>query len=86
MLAAQFLLLAALSPVPAVDAAAAPLAAPLAGVVAPQGGRQAPSRGGSPPPGGGTPEPLTILLLAGGALGYGALRLRGRKGNGSKES
>jgi hypothetical protein len=30
------------------------------------------------PPGSGTPEPATMLLLAGGALGYGAYRMRRR--------
>lgn len=30
------------------------------------------------PPSGGTPEPATMLLLAGGALGYGAYRMRRR--------
>lgn len=37
-----------------------------------QSGRGAPGRG--------TPEPVTILLVAGTILGYGALRMRGRKG------
>lgn len=54
-------------------------------VVAPQGpNRPTPGRR-NPPPSGGTPEPMTMLLLAGGALTYGALRLRGRK-NVVKES
>lgn len=34
----------------------------------------------SAPPGGGTPEPTTLLLLAGGAVGYGALRLSRKRG------
>jgi hypothetical protein len=34
----------------------------------------------SPSPGAGTPEPATMLLLAGGALGYGAYRLRRKNG------
>ncbi len=41
-----------------------------------------PNRGtGKPsgPPSGGTPEPTTLLLLAGGAVGYGVLRLTRRK-------
>lgn len=29
----------------------------------------------SAPPGGGTPEPTMLLLVAGGAVGYGLLRL-----------
>jgi hypothetical protein len=33
------------------------------------------------PPGSGTPEPATMLLLAGGALGYGAYRMRRRTPN-----
>jgi len=45
-----------------------------------------PQDGGIPkpatPPGGGTPEPTTMLLLAGGAIGYGALRLARRRGQG----
>jgi hypothetical protein len=32
-----------------------------------------------PAPSAGTPEPATLLLLAGGALGYGVYRLRRRK-------
>jgi hypothetical protein len=32
--------------------------------------------GGNHPVGGGTPEPGSLLLLAGAALGYGALRRR----------
>ncbi|MCA8965285.1 MAG: PEP-CTERM sorting domain-containing protein [Planctomycetes bacterium] len=36
------------------------------------------------PPGGGTPEPTAMLLLAGGALGYGILRL-GRKRPGDSD-
>jgi len=44
---------------------------------APQGfGAPAGSTRGAPQPGGGVPEPATILLLAGGALGYGAYRLK----------
>ncbi len=35
-------------------------------------------RGGRPPSG-GTPEPASILLLVGGALGYGAYRLKRAK-------
>lgn len=35
-------------------------------------------RGGRPPSG-GTPEPASILLLVGGALGYGAYRLKRSK-------
>lgn len=35
-------------------------------------------------PGGGTPEPATMLLLAGGALGYGAYRMR-RPRNGERK-
>lgn len=37
--------------------------------------------GRSPSPGGGTPEPATMLLLAGGALGYGAYRMRRKNGS-----
>lgn len=37
-----------------------------------------PGRGGRPPSG-GTPEPASILLLVGGALGYGAYRLKRAK-------
>ena len=36
---------------------------------------------GGPLPSGGTPEPATILLLVGGALGYGANRLRRARQN-----
>lgn len=36
--------------------------------------------GPSRSPAGGTPEPVTMLLVAGSILSYGALRLRGRKG------
>ena len=32
-------------------------------------------------PSGGTPEPATMLLLVGGALGYGANRLRRARQN-----
>lgn len=42
----------------------------------------APRRPASPP-GGGTPEPATLLLMAGGVLGYGALRL-GRRSKAGK--
>lgn len=38
------------------------------------------------PPGGGTPEPTMLLLLAGGALGYGALRLSRRNKDGSGDA
>ncbi len=31
-------------------------------------------------PSGGTPEPTTLLLLAGGALGYGAVRMMRKRG------
>ncbi|MBL8726113.1 MAG: PEP-CTERM sorting domain-containing protein [Planctomycetes bacterium] len=41
--------------------------------------------GQSNPPSGGTPEPASLLLLAGGALGYGAVR-RLRKRNGKPDS
>lgn len=44
-------------------------------VVAPQDTRAPAGRGG-PQPGGGIPEPATMLLLAGGALGYGAYRMK----------
>lgn len=87
---AQLCLLAALhSPsVGPFDASAVPAAA-LAPVVIeavlPQNpNRPTPGRR-NPLPGGGTPEPMTMLLLAGGALSYGALRLRRRK-NVVKES
>ncbi len=57
--------------------------------VDPQGG-SALTTGGtssrSPSPGAGTPEPATMLLLAGGALGYGAYRLRRRNGDAPKDS
>lgn len=44
-------------------------------------------KSGSSSPTGGTPEPGSILLLVGGALGYGAWRLQKRKGAAeSKES
>lgn len=33
-------------------------------------------KGPNSPQSGGTPEPVTVLLLAGGALGYGFLRMR----------
>ncbi len=45
----------------------------------PQGANRPTPGRRNPPPSGGTPEPVTMLLLAGGALTYGALRLRGRK-------
>ena len=78
------------SAMPSVPAAtvvvnASGLAAVLPMAVLPQGpNRPTPGRR-NPPPSGGTPEPMTMLLLAGGALTYGALRLRGRK-NVVKES
>ena len=37
--------------------------------------------GGGQLPSGGTPEPATMLLLVGGALGYGANRLRRARQN-----
>lgn len=47
----------------------------------PQGfGAPAGSTRGAPQPGGGVPEPTVILLLAGGALGYGAYRFKQRAG------
>ena len=64
----------------------APTATPVlvtAGAVCsePQGGDAiGGSRGPSRSPSGGTPEPVTMLLVAGSILSYGALRLRGRKG------
>ncbi len=59
-----------MAPVPAPVVEADAIAAP-----APQGRGRRPNS----PPSGGTPEPTTLLLLAGGALGYGALRLARRK-------
>lgn len=66
---------------------AVPLDCTAHAVAAPQGqddtGR---GKGGqSNPPSGGTPEPTSLLLLAGGALGYGAVR-RLRKRNGTPDS
>jgi len=66
-------------------AAAANFVAPMAAAVAPQSDRRRPNGGGSPTPSGGTPEPTTLLLLAGGALGYAGLRSRMRK-NANKQS
>lgn len=51
---------------------------------APQDVRTPAGRGG-PQPGGSIPEPATMLLLAGGALGYGAFRLK-RSRNGTNSS
>jgi hypothetical protein len=66
--------------------AASSIAAP---AVDPQGGSSSLSYGGSssrsPSPGSGTPEPATMLLLAGGALGYGAYRLRRRNSETPKD-
>jgi hypothetical protein len=57
--------------------------------VDPQGGSSLTSSGTSSrthSPGAGTPEPATMLLLAGGALGYGAYRLRRRNTDAPKDS
>ena len=64
---------------------------------APRGGRQAPSRrrpikdaqalqSQQLPPSGGTPEPALLLLLAGGGIAYGGMRLRKKSARASKES
>lgn len=64
------------------DAAPSVFAAPIAVAstlgVAPQGAQDRGKhiKGRGPGPAGGTPEPVSVLLMAGGALGYGFLRLR----------
>jgi hypothetical protein len=60
----------------------ASLATPAA-VVAPQ---DFPASRGSSSPSGGTPEPTSMLLLAGGAVGYGMYRLARAKKQGSQEN
>ena len=40
---------------------------------------QSQNPGGGLPPSGGTPEPGLLLLIAGGGLAYGAVRLRKKK-------
>jgi len=69
------------------DASSLPLtnASPIATVQqAPQGLGGVQFKGGSSSPTGGTPEPGSILLLVGGALGYGAWRVQRKKN--TKES
>jgi hypothetical protein len=55
-----------------------------AGTVPVPQGLTAPSRGGSLPSG-GIPEPATILLLMGGAVGYGAYRWKQARTGSQKE-
>ena len=51
-------------------------------VVAPQ---DFPAGKGSSSPSGGTPEPTSMLLLVGGAVGYGVYRLKRAKSQDSQE-
>lgn len=60
---------------PGYSAASAGTRSPAAGSNLPN----MPNRGNALP-GGGTPEPASMLLLVGGALGYGAHRLRRARG------
>lgn len=62
---------------------AEPEATTLAAPQQPNVARPAGFKPGGSMPSGGTPEPASILLLVGGALGYGAFRLTRRN---SKES
>lgn len=69
---------------------ALPAAAPTVAVVAevrsvPQGYGSVPATGrGGALPGGGTPEPTSVLLLVGGAVGYGVHRLLKARGRSAK--
>lgn len=56
--------------------------APVAVVIAPQ---DFPAGRGSSSPSGGTPEPTSVLLLVGGAVGYGVYRLKRAKSQDSQE-
>lgn len=51
-------------------------------VLAPQ---DFPAGKGSSSPSGGTPEPTSMLLLVGGAVGYGVYRLKRAKSQDSQE-
>jgi len=63
----------------AVDAPAS-MFSPAMDTATPQGISQAYNENsGGLPPSGGTPEPGILLLLAGGGLAYGAVRLRKKK-------
>jgi hypothetical protein len=65
-----------------VPAAPAALEVTVPVVVAPQ---DFPSGKGSSSPSGGTPEPTSMLLLVGGAVGYGVYRLKRAKSQDSQE-
>jgi hypothetical protein len=60
---------------------ALPLTSPNDDAQGPQGPTMSGRSSRTAPPSGGTPEPATMLLLAGGALGYGAYRMRRRAPN-----
>ncbi len=55
---------------------------PVPAVSAPQ---DFPAGKGSSSPSGGTPEPTSMLLLVGGAVGYGVYRLKRAKSQDSQE-
>jgi hypothetical protein len=65
---------------PAMASALHTPAPPLVTAVPQQSPKPVQFKSGSSSPTGGTPEPGSILLLVGGALGYGAWRLQKRKG------
>lgn len=74
------LLSAEASPSVAVTAAHALVTLPPRAAAQHQNPKPVQFKSGGSSPTGGTPEPGSILLLVGGALGYGAWRLQQRKG------
>lgn len=65
-----------------VPAVAASVDVTVPAIVAPQ---DFPAGKGSSSPSGGTPEPTSMLLLVGGAVGYGVYRLKRAKSQDSQE-